>query len=69
MKKKSYKERKKIIQENIIAIHNVFFNDRAKFSTSSILKKISKNNLKKNIQFFFKKKSIMRKQKKQKKLI
>ena len=69
MKKKSYKERKKIIQENIIAIHNVFFNDRAKFSTSSILKKISKNNFEKNIQIFFKKEVNHEKTKKTKKLI
>jgi hypothetical protein len=68
LKKKSYKERKKIIQENIIAIHNVFFNDRAKFSTSSILKKISKNNFEKNIQFFFKKRSQSWENKKNKKV-
>ena len=38
-KKTIIKRKKKIIQGNIIAIHNIFFlNDRAKFSTNSILK-------------------------------
>jgi hypothetical protein len=43
--------------ENIIAIHNVFFKKSyiVKFSTSSIFKKISKNNFKTKNFFFFKK--------------
>jgi len=73
LKKKIIKRKKKTMYGNTVAIHNVFFlNYMDKFSTSSIFKKIGKDNFEKKIikklkkQKRKKKKSILGKKRRKK---